>query len=161
MRTLLVVWAALFVAAHIPYLPPSLGDPDSVNFALAVREFDVTARQPHPPGYPLYVGLARLATAALARAGDPLNAPHGLAIVNVLGAALALVAAFALARVLEYAPRRALAAALVTSTIPLFWFSASRPLSDLLALALAVGAQACLARAWLAGGRWHAATGAL
>lgn len=161
MRKLLALWAALFVAAHIPYLPPSLGDPDSVNFALAVREFDVTALQPHPPGYPLYVGLARLTTAGLARVGDPLNAPHGLALVNVLGAALALAAVFALARVHGGAPRRALAAALVTSTIPLFWFTASRPLSDLLALALAVGAQACLARAWLDGRRRPAAAGAL
>lgn len=161
MRKLLALWAALFVAAHIPYLPPSLGDPDSINFALAVREFDVAASQPHPPGYALFVGLARLATAGLASAGDPLNAPHGLALVNVIGGALALCAIFALARVLEYAPRRALAAAMVASTIPLFWFTAARPLSDLLALALAVSAQACLARAWHAGGRWHAGAGAL
>lgn len=161
MRKLLVLWAAMFFAAHLPYLPPSLGDLDSINFALAVREFDVAAQQPHPPGSPLYVGLARLATAGLFAAGDPLNVPRALAIVNVLGATLALVAVFGLARAIEYPARRALAAAIVTGTIPLFWFSAARPLSDLLALALAAGAQALLARAWIKGGRWHAAAGAL
>ena len=161
MRKLLVLWAAIFLAAHLPYLPPTLGDLDSINFALAVREFDVAAAQPHAPGYPLYVGLARLATAGLFAAGDPRNAPHALSLVNLLGAVLALVAVFGLARALEYPPRRALAAAIVTGTIPLYWFSAVRPLSDLLALALATGAHAFLARAWLKGGRWHAAAGAL
>ncbi|MDQ3170796.1 MAG: hypothetical protein M3Q55_11715 [Acidobacteriota bacterium] len=161
MRKLLVLWAAMFLAAHLPYLPPSLGDLDSINFALAVREFDVAAAQPHAPGFPLYVGLTRLATAGLFAAGDPLNAPRALALVNVLGAALALVALFGLARALDYPPRRALAATIVIGTIPLYWFSAARPLSDLLALALAAGAQALLARAWIKGGRWQATAGAL
>jgi 4-amino-4-deoxy-L-arabinose transferase-like glycosyltransferase len=33
---------------------------DSVNFAQAMRSFDVTRHAPHPPGYLWYVGLARL-----------------------------------------------------------------------------------------------------
>ena len=161
MRKLLVLCAALFVAAHVPFLPAAPGDLESINFALAVREFDVAADQPHPPGYPLYVGLARLATAGLFAAGDPLNAAHALALVNVIGGALALVAVFGLGRALDYSPRRALAAAVVAATVPLFWFSASRPLNDLPALAAAVAAQACLARVWLSGGPWHAAAGAV
>jgi hypothetical protein len=36
-----------------------LYDIDSVNFALALDRFDPTAHQPHPPGYFLYVCLAR------------------------------------------------------------------------------------------------------
>ena len=34
---------------------------DSVNFALALRRFDPSVHQPHPPGYFLYVCLGRLA----------------------------------------------------------------------------------------------------
>ena len=41
---------------------------DAVQFALALREFDVAKHQPHPPGYLLYVGLGRLLNASL---GDP------------------------------------------------------------------------------------------
>jgi hypothetical protein len=36
-----------------------LYDIDSVNFALALRRFDPTVHQPHPPGYFLYVCLGR------------------------------------------------------------------------------------------------------
>jgi hypothetical protein len=38
-----------------------LYDIDSVNFALALKRFDPSVHQPHPPGYFLYVYLGRLA----------------------------------------------------------------------------------------------------
>jgi MFS family permease len=38
-----------------------LYDIDSINFALALRRFDPSVHQPHPPGYFLYVCLGRLA----------------------------------------------------------------------------------------------------
>ena len=38
-----------------------LYDIDSVNFALALRRFDPSVHQPHPPGYFLYICLGRLA----------------------------------------------------------------------------------------------------
>lgn len=166
MRKLLVLWAAIFIAAHVPALPASLGDLESVNFGLAVREFDVTADQPHPPGSTHFVGLAKAATAALLRLGDPLNAAHALAIVNITGAAVALIAVFWFARALGYSTRRALGASVVTGTIPLYWFSASRPLNDFPGLALAVLAQALLVPAVAGLGRsarslWQIAAGAM
>ncbi len=160
MRKLLALWAAVFVAAHLPFLPPSLSDLDSINFAFAVRDFDVTQHQPHPPGSPHYVALAKGATAVLHRAGDPLNASHALALLNVLGAALALVALYALARVLGFSTRRAVGATLVAGAIPLYWFTASRPLSDFPGLAAALAAQALIARALLTGDRRFAIAGA-
>ncbi len=39
-----------------------LYDIDSVNFALALKRFDPSVHQPHPPGYFLYVYLGRLAS---------------------------------------------------------------------------------------------------
>lgn len=151
----------MFIAAHLPFLPGSPGDLESINFALAVREFDVAADQPHPPGYPIYVGAARAATAALHAAGDARNAAHALAIVNIIGGALALIAVFALGRALDAPPRRALAAALVFATVPLVWFTAARPLADLPALAAAIAAQALLIRVCVRGGRLAAFSGAL
>jgi len=47
--------AAAFLALHLPYLPASLDDLDSINFALGLRHFDVARHQPHPPGYPLFI----------------------------------------------------------------------------------------------------------
>src|SRR5262245_31521820 len=59
-RTALPIGLALiFLAFHLPYLPKSLEDLDSINFALGVRHFDVAEHQPHPPGYPLYILVAK------------------------------------------------------------------------------------------------------
>ena len=53
--------AIVFLVLHLPYLPASLEDLDSVNFALGVRDFDVAHHQPHPPGYPVFILLAKTA----------------------------------------------------------------------------------------------------
>jgi amino acid transporter len=37
-----------------------LDDRDSVNFAFALDDFDVTKHWPHPPGYPIYVAAGKL-----------------------------------------------------------------------------------------------------
>jgi hypothetical protein len=55
--------ALIFALAHVPFLAPSLEDIDSVNFALGVRDFDVATHRPHPPGYPVYIALGKIATA--------------------------------------------------------------------------------------------------
>src|SRR6266498_1740086 len=55
------VIALAFLALHLPYLPSSLEDLDSINFALGVRTFDVAHHQPHPPGYPVFIGMAKVA----------------------------------------------------------------------------------------------------
>jgi len=41
-------------------LPASLWEWDDVLFARALHSFDVAAHTPHPPGFPVYVGTARL-----------------------------------------------------------------------------------------------------
>src|SRR5262249_27234349 len=59
--------AVVFLAFHLRYLPASLEDLDSINFALGMRRFDVAHHQPHPPGYPVYIAAAK--TAASLSAG--------------------------------------------------------------------------------------------
>ena len=46
--------------AHVPFVATSLEDIDSVNFALGVRDFYVADHRPHPPGYPVYIGLGKV-----------------------------------------------------------------------------------------------------
>src|SRR3954453_14092441 len=60
-----------------------LYDLDSVNFALAMGRFDPTVHQPHPPGYFLYVWLARLVNTLL---NDPNAALVPISIVASCGA---------------------------------------------------------------------------
>src|SRR3954453_11297142 len=60
-----------------------LYDLDSVNFALAMGRFDPTVHQPHPPGYFLYIWLARLANTLF---NDPNSALVAISIVSSCGA---------------------------------------------------------------------------
>src|SRR5438067_7900817 len=50
----------LTVLSRLPYRARMLYNWDAVQFALALKEFDVVKHQPHPPGYILYVALGRL-----------------------------------------------------------------------------------------------------
>src|SRR6267378_3083409 len=60
----------LTVLSRLPYRARMLYNWDAVQFALALREYDVVKHQPHPPGYILYVGLGVRA------AGGGLQRPH-------------------------------------------------------------------------------------
>jgi hypothetical protein len=139
----LAALAAVFLVAHLPLLPPTLEDIDSINFALGVRDFDVARHQPHPPGYPVFIAAARLTTAAFRAAGVSAPEVRGLAVWSALAGAALIPLLFAFFRALAD-DRRAWWATLVVVCAPLFWFTALRPLSDVMGLAFAVGAQALL-----------------
>src|SRR6187397_3002160 len=99
------ILGAAFVVAHLPSLPQSLEDIDSINFALGLRHFDPALHQPHPPGYPLYIGLGHVSLAALSRLMPSLPQLRfeavALAVWSVAGGALAIAAAAMLFRALE------------------------------------------------------------
>jgi hypothetical protein len=133
------VVAALFLALHLPFLPPSLEDLDSINFALGVRHFDVAEHQPHPPGYPLYI--------AAAKAVHTVVAPEVLALslLSAIAGALALLALFWFFNELDRDdddPVLVGLAAVAAAVCPLFWITAARPLSDMPGLAAVIAVQA-------------------
>ena len=151
--------ALFFALGHLPYLASTLEDVDSANFALGLRDFDPGRHRPHPPGYPIYMALGKVADVALSE-------PHALAIWGALFGALS---AFALLRLFgcldvidgspmpsvdrvtplrfgEWMGRPAVASALALAA-PLSWLTASRPMSDTAGLAVSLAAQAILATA--------------
>jgi hypothetical protein len=136
--------AGLFLALHLPFLPPSLEDLDSINFALGVREYDVSRHQPHPPGYPLFI----LAAKTFHTAG--LSEVHALSLVNILGGALGILGGIALFRALDdrsssvSGNRTTWLAVSLVMTCPLYWMTAARPLSDAAGLAAALALQALI-----------------
>lgn len=144
-RTAGVALVLLFLAAHLALLPKTLEDLDSVNFALGVRQFDVARHQPHPPGYPVYIALSKASTAVLRVAGVDAAAPRGLAIWSALAGAAAIPAVFLLFRRIEGRHDLAWWATIVLAASPLFWFTALRPLSDMLGFAAAIWTLALLA----------------
>ena len=142
MRQALAALALVFVAAHLPFLPPGLEDVDSTNFALGVRDFDVARHQPHPPGYPVYIALSKASAAAFRAVGSSRAVVGGLAVWSVASGAALVLLLFALFRALDGDDRRAWWGMAIAVACPLFWFTALRPLSDMTGLAAAVGAQA-------------------
>lgn len=139
----------VFLAGHLPWLAPALEDVDSQNFALALRDFNPALHQPHPPGYPIFVALGKLALLF------GLTEAHALAVWGPIFGTLAIAAIVQLYRAVEgvgdagsIASVRPLLATLLAVVCPLFWFTAVRPMSDMPGLALALAAQALLATAF-------------
>ena len=78
---LLAALILLVLAGHLPFLASWLEDLDSINFALGLHDFDPRKHQPHPPGYPVIVGMgqaARLLTGTLPRVLKPTRGPSPL-----------------------------------------------------------------------------------
>jgi hypothetical protein len=94
------VAAAIYFLGHLPWLAPSLEDIDSINFALALRDYDVAAHQPHPPGYPVFIALGRMSLAVVQVVAPGLSQARAealaLAFWSALGGAIAIVAAASL-----------------------------------------------------------------
>ena len=51
----------LCLATRAMALPASLWEWDDIDFARAIHKFDLASHSPHPPGFPVFVMLARLA----------------------------------------------------------------------------------------------------
>lgn len=151
MRIRLAALVVVFLAAHVWYLPPTLEDIDSINFALGVRDFDVAKHQPHPPGYPVFIALGKASTGLLQAMGIEAPAPRGLALLSVLAGAALIPLLFALYGTIGRESEVAWWATGVAVCAPLFWFTALRPLSDLTGLAFAAAALVLLLRAMLRG----------
>jgi hypothetical protein len=160
-----VLWAyalaAIFLVAHLAFLPPTLEDLDSMNFALGVRDFDPSRHQPHPPGYPVFIALGKLSHAVWPSDSGSLSlwgALFGAVSVFSLLALYTSIEALDRSAVDADRDRRAALATLVVVVSPLFWFTALRPLSDMPGLGMALAAQACLASAFVRRRRTDSAT---
>jgi len=145
------VLAIVFLVAHLAFLPSTLEDIDSLNFALGVHDFDPSKHQPHPPGYPIFIALAKIARAVV---------PSDARALALLGALFGALAVFPLMKI--YADLEALGgrqgpdsatpvalAALLAVASPLYWFNAGRPMSDVPGLAVTLAAQAALVSAFV------------
>lgn len=154
--------ALLVGLAHLPFVATTLEDIDSVNFALGLRDFDVAQHRPHPPGYPVYIGIGKAVAAVVATlpgagVASAIEA-RTLSLISLLAALAAPIFLYrgfaALKAVRGRRPpwavldATALTATALTLAAPLTWTLAVRPMSDLPGLALALAAQACLLAAW-------------
>ncbi|MEM6791266.1 MAG: glycosyltransferase family 39 protein [Myxococcota bacterium] len=118
-------------------IPGTEQDIDGQRFSRGVLEFDIGSYAPHPPGYPVLMGLAKGYHALFG------GAPHrAVAMGSVVGIAIATASLYAIARRL-FDERVARLSLLLSLASPLIAIFSSRPLSDMLGTGLGLGAVAC------------------
>jgi hypothetical protein len=135
----------LVALARALTLPKSLWELDEVLFARAIVQFDPLGHRPHPPGYPLLVGLGKLFNLVF---HDPFTSLVALSFVSSLVGYAALVAAFRRIAIKAGAERIAVAGALLFQLSPVMLVQGALPMSDppaLMFIALALWAAVSLA----------------
>src|SRR4051794_24239233 len=164
-RRAVYVVAGAWLLAHLPFLAPALEDIDSINFALGLHHYDPALHQPHPPGYPVFIAVGRVALAIIHGVAPGLSYVRAdalaLAIWSAIGGAIAIVAAAYVFQELtiagltrpalqradeERADGVAFWGAMLLAVTPLFWMTGLRPMSDMFGLGVALTAQALLLR---------------
>ncbi|HEY4562322.1 MAG TPA: glycosyltransferase family 39 protein, partial [Thermoanaerobaculia bacterium] len=123
-------------------LPRSLWEMDEVLFARAIERFDPLSHRPHPPGYPLVVGLGKLLNLIFQ---EPFISLVVLSLISTLVGYWAMVVAFRRIAGGPDADRIAVAGAILFQLSPAMLVQGPLPMSDppalmFLALALAAGA---------------------
>src|SRR5512138_3588455 len=90
-------WAVAAVCAASRFLAyaRSMWDWDEALFCLGMRQYDVTMHHPHPPGFPVYIGLAKVLRLFIDSDFRALQA------INLIAAMLEFPAIFLLARELR------------------------------------------------------------
>lgn len=129
--------AAFAAATRWPALSKTAWDWDEALFALALRDYDVVAYHPHPPGFPLFIGLAKLV---------PADAFHALQAIAFVSSLFVFPAMFFLARALRASAPVAIGAGLLLAFFPNVWFYGGTALSDVPSMVLVVTACALLLR---------------
>ena len=130
----LAATAVLIAATRFMALSLAPWDWDEVLFCLAIGDYNVAAHYPHPPGFPLYVFMARIAR--LFADTDF----HALQAVNIIAGALAFPVVYWLARSFRMDFHGAYASGVLFAFLPNVWFYGGTGFSDLPAAICFLGA---------------------
>lgn len=136
---LLAIVALLATAAlHYTTVPRSIWEFDESFFAMAVEKYEPLQHHPPPPGYPIYIGFAKLIALFT---GDPLQA---LLATSIIAVAAGLVTWFLAFREITGEPLIAILGSVLLYVSPAVLVSGTLPQSDAGALALlGLAAWAC------------------
>ncbi len=85
-------FALATIVTRFPFRSHRVFNWDAVNFVLALHDYDVRLHHPHPPGYPVFVAMGRVAQLAIP------DANNALVAVAMLLSAGAVAAIFLLGR---------------------------------------------------------------
>lgn len=136
-RTAIVALSAVVAITRLFAISKTLWDWDEALFVLALREYDVAAYHPHPPGFPLFIAFAKLL---------PLDEFRALQTIVVIASLFVFPAAWLLARELGANRFTATASALILAFLPNVWFFGGTAMSDVPSMVLSLVAAALILR---------------
>ncbi len=139
-RMMVIVLALVIALTRLLAVSHSMWDWDEALFVAALHHYDVAQHHPHPPGFPLFFGLAKIARAVV---HDDFHALRG---ISILSSFFLFPALFALARSLRYRFRTCVVAALLFCFLPNVWYWGGTAFTDELALVTALAGAALLLR---------------
>lgn len=117
-------------------------DWDEILFSHAMRDFDIALHHPHPPGFPVYVGAAKLLRFLIDSDFRALQA------VNLIAGIFLFPAMYALGRAVGCRFQTSILAGALLAFFPNVWFFGGSAFSDIPSLTLAVFGLAFLFRGW-------------
>jgi hypothetical protein len=139
-RNIVLVVAAVCAVSRLLALAKTLWDWDEALFTLAMRGYDVVVHHPHPPGFPVYIALAKAMRLFVA---DDFRALQG---VNLVAAMLVFPAVFLFARELRLRFSTSLSAGALFAFFPNVWFFGGGAFSDVPSVVLVLFAVTFLLR---------------
>lgn len=139
-RSIAIVLGVVCALSRFASMARSLWDWDETLLCLGMRAYDVARHHPHPPGFPVFIGLAKLVRLGLHDDFRSLQA------VSLAAGMLLFPAMFMLARELRLRFEVAAIAATLCTFLPNVWFFGGAAFSDVPSLTLIVFAIAFLLR---------------
>ncbi|MGK2859222.1 MAG: ArnT family glycosyltransferase [Thermoanaerobaculia bacterium] len=136
----LLLATVAFAAFHAWARAQTLWDWDEALFSLALRDFDIVRHNPHPPGFPLYVAMARAASFVVEGEFEALQA------VNVVAAALLVPLAFFVGREAGFGFTTSVGGAALLAAFPNVVLFGAGAFSDVPSLALTLASVGLLLR---------------
>lgn len=130
--------AGLLLVLRLPFMAASVDDLDSTNFVFGVVDYSPPAHRPHPPGFPVFIGAAKVLT------GLGVAPVRALTLLSAVAGALAAIPLVLLVRSIVGRETSVHAAILMCFT-PIVWFVSVRPMSDAFGCLIGLTAVAMLA----------------
>jgi hypothetical protein len=129
-RTIFLIVALVCAGTRFLAVARSVWEWDEALFTMAMRDYDVRMHHPHPPGFPVFIALARLVRFVVP---DDFRA---LQTVTVIAAMLVFVAVFVFARELRLRFTTCVSAAALFAFFPNVWFFGGGAFSDIPSIVL-------------------------
>jgi hypothetical protein len=139
-RQIVAGLSIVIAATRLLALARSMWDWDEFLFAFALHDYNVAVHHPHPPGFPLFIAVARLVRVVI---HDDF---HALRTVSLIASMFLFPAIVALARAMKFPFGIAVSAGVLFAFLPNVWFYGGTAFSDIFNMALLLAALALLVR---------------